>query len=195
METFGTNSWIINRNSTHLGGLRVFTYNPVPSPRLLRARSHTGLAAMPRPVSRRHLLRAVLPLLPLAGSGCGTILYPERRGQPAGRIDWGVVALDAVGLLFFFVPGVIAFAVDFSTGAIYLPPGRYSAYRAPRSHDPELARIAVPPEQLTREHIEQVVSDHTLQPVRLQRDTYESRPLTNVSEFWATHDELSVRST
>jgi len=34
-----------------------------------------------------------------------------------------VVALDAIGLLFFFVPGVIAFAVDFVTGAIYLPGG------------------------------------------------------------------------
>ena len=31
--------------------------------------------------------------------------------------------LDAVGLLFFFVPGVIAFAVDFSNGTIYLPDG------------------------------------------------------------------------
>ncbi|MDX1268386.1 MAG: hypothetical protein R3311_13565, partial [Oceanisphaera sp.] len=27
-------------------------------------------------------------------------------------------------LLFFIVPGVIAFAVDFTTGAIYLPGGR-----------------------------------------------------------------------
>ena len=55
--------------------------------------------------------------------GCGTILYPERRGQPAGKLDTDIVILDAVGLLFFLVPGVIAFAVDFSTGAIYLPPG------------------------------------------------------------------------
>ncbi len=55
--------------------------------------------------------------------GCGTILYPERRGQPAGKYDTDIVILDAVGLLFFLVPGVIAFAVDFSTGAIYLPKG------------------------------------------------------------------------
>ncbi len=52
---------------------------------------------------------------------CGTILYPERRNQRAGRIDAGVAVLDAVGLLFGIIPGVIAFAVDFSTGAIYFP--------------------------------------------------------------------------
>lgn len=56
-------------------------------------------------------------------SACGTILYPERRGQVSGEIDVGVVALNALGLLFFFVPGVIAFGVDFATGAIYLPGG------------------------------------------------------------------------
>lgn len=56
-------------------------------------------------------------------SACGTLIYPERKGQGGGRLDIGVVALDAIGLLFFFVPGVIAFAVDFATGAIYLPGG------------------------------------------------------------------------
>ncbi|MES1931359.1 hypothetical protein T35B1_02025 [Salinisphaera shabanensis T35B1] len=54
-------------------------------------------------------------------TACGVILYPERKGQVDGRIDPAVAVLDAVGLLFFIVPGVIAFAVDFATGAIYLP--------------------------------------------------------------------------
>lgn len=54
-------------------------------------------------------------------TGCGTILYPERKGQGAGRIDAGVAILDAIGLLFFIIPGVIAFAVDFNNGSIYLP--------------------------------------------------------------------------
>lgn len=43
------------------------------------------------------------------------------EGKPAGRLDWGVVALDAVGLRFFFVPGVIVLAVDFNNGTIYMP--------------------------------------------------------------------------
>jgi len=54
-------------------------------------------------------------------AGCGAIFYPERRGQRSGRIDAGVAVLDGVGLLLFIIPGVIAFAVDFGTGAIYLP--------------------------------------------------------------------------
>ncbi len=37
------------------------------------------------------------------------------------RIDPGIVALDAIGLLFYIIPGLIAFGVDFATGAIYLP--------------------------------------------------------------------------
>ncbi len=53
--------------------------------------------------------------------GCGTILYPERKGQTGGRIDTGVAVLDGIGLLLFVVPGVIAFAVDFYNGTIYLP--------------------------------------------------------------------------
>jgi len=49
-------------------------------------------------------------------------MHSERCGGPhRGRIDWKVAALDGLGLIFFFVPGVIAFVVDFSTGAIYLP--------------------------------------------------------------------------
>lgn len=71
----------------------------------------------------KHLARLlVLPLI-VGLSGCGTILHPERKGQVDGRIDPGVALLNGVGLLFFFVPGVIAFAVDFSNGTIYLPGG------------------------------------------------------------------------
>jgi hypothetical protein len=57
-------------------------------------------------------------------ASCGTILHPERRNQPAsGNIDAGIAVLDGIGLLFFIVPGVIAFAVDFSNNSIYLPRG------------------------------------------------------------------------
>ncbi|WP_063331914.1 hypothetical protein [Marinomonas sp. TW1] len=57
-------------------------------------------------------------------AACGTIIYPERRGQSHGAIDPGVAALNAVGLILFFVPGVVAFGVDFVTGSIYLPGGK-----------------------------------------------------------------------
>lgn len=54
-------------------------------------------------------------------TGCGTILYPERKGQTGGRIDTGVALLDGIGLFVFVVPGIIAYAVDFYNGTIYLP--------------------------------------------------------------------------
>jgi len=54
-------------------------------------------------------------------AGCGTIMYPERKGQKGGRIDVGVAVLDGIGLLVVLIPGIIAYAVDFSNGTIYLP--------------------------------------------------------------------------
>ncbi|WP_068830445.1 polyribonucleotide nucleotidyltransferase [Pseudomonas sp. BMS12] len=59
-------------------------------------------------------------------TACGTILYPERRGQIDGKVDIAVVGMDAIGILFFVIPGLIAFGIDFATGAIYLPDGKYS---------------------------------------------------------------------
>src|SRR5699024_221691 len=57
---------------------------------------------------------------------CGTIIYPERRGQASCKIDPAVVIMDGIGLLFWAIPGLVAFAVDFATGAIYSPSGRFS---------------------------------------------------------------------
>lgn len=67
-------------------------------------------------------LTALTALVALAGQlSCGTIIYPERRGQKGGRIDPAVVIMDGIGCLLFLIPGLVAFAVDFGTGAIYLP--------------------------------------------------------------------------
>ncbi|WP_437881719.1 polyribonucleotide nucleotidyltransferase [Pseudomonas sp. LRF_L74] len=54
-------------------------------------------------------------------SACGTLFFPDRRGQIDGKVDPLVVGLDAVGILFYVIPGLIAFGIDFATGAIYLP--------------------------------------------------------------------------
>ncbi|MGV8835232.1 hypothetical protein [Cellvibrio sp.] len=70
-------------------------------------------------------------------TACGTILHPERKGQKGGQIDPAIAIFDGIGLLFFFLPGVIAFAVDFSNGTIYLPGGRQSSLS-----DEELQRVA-----------------------------------------------------
>lgn len=70
---------------------------------------------------------------------CGTIFYPERRGQISGRIDPAIAVMDAIGLLFYIIPGLLAFAVDFITGAIYLPGGGHAQV------DPQLLRKAIQP--------------------------------------------------
>jgi hypothetical protein len=58
--------------------------------------------------------------LALQVAGCGTILYPERRGTQGGHVDTGVAVMDGLWCLLFIVPGVVAFIVDFSDGAIYV---------------------------------------------------------------------------
>jgi hypothetical protein len=81
--------------------------------------------------------------------GCGTIFYPERRGQKSGRIDPGIAILDGIGLLFFIIPGLVAYGIDFTTGAIYLPGG-------PRSSD--LMRVVyVSPRELNEEKIREIL--------------------------------------
>jgi len=66
-------------------------------------------------------LLALLVALPVAG--CGTIVFEERQGEPhSDRLDPNVLIMDGFGLLLFIVPGVVAFLVDFHSGAIYLPP-------------------------------------------------------------------------
>lgn len=93
-------------------------------------------------------------------AACGTILYPERRGQDArGDLDIGVVLLNGVGLLFFLIPGVIAYAVDFSTGAIYLPPeeeGLIDTDRSSRAPD-----LQIPTNELTAERLAAELSEKT----------------------------------
>jgi hypothetical protein len=81
------------------------------------------------------LLLGVVLVMNLAA--CGTILHPERKGQVSGRLDPGIVVLDAIGLFFFIVPGVIAFAVDFSNGTIYYPGGKRASLT-----DGEMDRIS-----------------------------------------------------
>ena len=105
--------------------------------------------------------------LALQLASCGTILHPERRGQPGGgRLDPAIVALDAVGLILFFIPGVIAFAVDFSNGTIYLPP-EYSAVDAER-----VRTVRLSPDELTPERLEQLVAEQTGRRIRLEPGAY-----------------------
>jgi len=143
------------------------------------------------PVSRRALIRTIAasalgsPLI-----GCGTILYPERRGQPAGDFDWKVVGLDAIGLLFFFVPGVVAFAVDFSNGTIYLPPEECAGQIEATSE--QLTEVSLPGDQMDVVTIEKAVSARTKKSVRLEPGKYQTHKLVNLAQFWQVRDRCQT---
>lgn len=94
-------------------------------------------------------------------TACGTILYPERKGQQSGRIDVGIAVLDGIGLLFFLIPGVIAYAVDFSTGTIYLPSGKRHSSLEPSLNTNDMEAVYVGKENLSEENIKTVIYSHT----------------------------------
>ena len=97
--------------------------------------------------------------------GCGTIMHPERKGQTGGRIDPGVAVLVAIGLLFFIIPGVIAFAVDFSNGTIYLPGTASSSLDMN-----DIKQVKFDPENTSLTDIERTIKEQTGYDVKLDRD-------------------------
>ncbi|WP_198666589.1 polyribonucleotide nucleotidyltransferase [Marinomonas shanghaiensis] len=113
-----------------------------------------------------HLARGIAAALLITQvTACGTLLYPERRGQTSGQIDVGVAALDAIGLLFFFVPGVVAFGVDFMTGAIYLPGGGVASLT-----NDELNSIKNGPDSIDVEKFKTVMAQRS--DIVLPKDTF-----------------------
>lgn len=136
------------------------------------------------PISRPkvRLCAAVLLGAMLFQSACGTIFYPERRGQTGGRIDPAIAILNGIGLLFFIIPGLIAFAIDFSTGAIYLPPDEGGS---------EGATLYLPPDQMTPERIEALIREHTGREVAISDQDVRVIELRDTSEL---DEEFRARS-
>ena len=120
-----------------------------------------------KPVTK-YLALFIAVLFLLQTAGCGSLLYPERRGQRAGRIDPGVAILNGLGLLVFIIPGVIAFAVDFSTGAIYLPGGK--SKKARRLERGNVATIKMNPGALNLATLDEILLDYTGEEVKLDSD-------------------------
>lgn len=144
-----------------------------------------------RILSRRHFLAGTFAGTVCSAAGCGTILYPERRGQSGGQLDWGVVMLDGIGLILFFIPGLIAFAVDFATGAIYLPPReeyQFSSANKPTA----LKRVTVEARPLSPAEIAQAVSAETGRSVTLEEGTYFTTELSDLDRFWLERDRLAA---
>ena len=123
-------------------------------------------------------------------AGCGTIFWPERKGQPPGQLDPKVVALDAVGLLLFFIPGVIAFAVDFNNGTIYLPPESHAKTDSSTHGWTPLRTSSKSP---TSEEIELIVQRRTGKSIRLQPGRYRATKLDSLQELADVNiDQLSL---
>lgn len=97
------------------------------------------------------LLGVSLAIYMLQSMGCGVLLYPERQGQKGGRIDPAIAILDGIGLLLFLIPGLVAFAIDFHQGTIYLPGGHAGAGQ------PSGLRAVKVDGPMTEENIERVL--------------------------------------
>lgn len=123
---------------------------------------------------KRWLKGAVIGASVIAISGCGTIFYPERKGQLSGDIDPAVAVANGVGLLFFIVPGVIAYAVDFSNGTIYLP-SRTSGDIDTQSFDEDMDIAA----------LEKLLSEQAGQPVTLQSELMKVEEVDSLDEALA----------
>jgi hypothetical protein len=108
--------------------------------------------------------------------GCGTILHPERKGQISGQIDPKIAVFDAIGLLFFFLPGIIAFAVDFNNGTIYLPGGRHASL----SPD-ELQRIS-PNGKLDQQALSALIHEKGLISANVNLETMSAKPIASMAE-------------
>lgn len=97
----------------------------------------------------KHLIRLALGVYLINSMGCGVLLYPERQGQKGGKIDPAIAILDGLGLLLYVIPGLVAFAIDFHQGTIYLPGGRSSD-----ANNPDGLRAVKVEGEMTEENIE-----------------------------------------
>ena len=139
-----------------------------------------------RRITRREWM--AIGILALPHAGCGTIFWPERKGQPPGPLDPKVVILDALGLLLFFIPGVIAFAVDFNNGTIYLPPGEHANSGGSRSR---WKKVRMSSRQPTADQLEKQVSAETGKEIQLRPGTYRVGKLETVEAL----DDLNFDQT
>lgn len=126
----------------------------------------------------------------VATPGCGTLLYPERIGQPrGGPLDWKVVALDTIGLLLFLVPGIISFVVDFHNGTIFLPP-----CDVPYHGEPVPLTQTVPLERgkISLADIEKTVEEKLAIKLDLKPGTYVTRELESLDQYRDASQKLAL---
>ena len=111
--------------------------------------------------------------------GCGTLMYPERRGQRGDRIDAGVAILDGLGLLFGIIPGVIAFAVDFSNGTIYLPHRTSLGYLDLKN----IKEVKFDPKHTSLASLERIIKNETGYEVKFDQDNIRLSKLKSLNDM------------
>lgn len=122
---------------------------------------------------------SICAVLTLQLIGCGTILYPERKGQKSGHVDVGVALLDGIGLFFFLIPGIIAYAVDFSNGTIYLPGTSMSTIDMQN-----IKQVKFDPKHSTIASIEKLITEETGYVVKLEQ------PNTKITQLRSTKEMM-----
>lgn len=120
-------------------------------------------------------------------SACGTIIYPDRaHQQERGNLDPAIVILDGIGLFFFIIPGLVAFAVDLTTGAIFFPADHVHGDRERTIFDRQ-DTSAKP----TRQEIERIVALKTGKSIDLTNNNLRVMELQGLDQFWMAHARLS----
>jgi hypothetical protein len=146
------------------------------------------------PYSRRQLFHslfgiAALPIL----SSCGTIIYPGRVNQKEhGGLDPAIVIMDAFGLFAFIIPGVIAFAVDFGTGAIYYPSGKDHTAPEKTIFD-EWKEEASKTSKIDQQTIEHFLAEKTGRSIRLEEETVLVQQLDHLDQFHTAYRQLATQ--
>lgn len=118
-------------------------------------------------------------------TGCGTLMYPERRGQTSGRIDAGVAVLDGIGLFFFIIPGIIAYAIDFSNGTIYLP-GTDTGFLDTK----DIEQVEFDPRHYTNAVMEKIIEEKTGYAVNLNHENIEVYKLKSLDDMMERFAEV-----
>lgn len=139
--------------------------------------------------NRRIILTGITTAAAALLSGCGTVLYPDRTYQEnRGGLDPAIVILDGIGLFFFIIPGLVAFAVDFTTGAIYFPAGHEPGDRERTIFDPHNSDV-----KLDQREIERIVALKTGKRINLATDDVRVMELQQLDQFWLAYAKLSDR--
>ncbi|MCA8996125.1 MAG: hypothetical protein KDA80_04050 [Planctomycetaceae bacterium] len=115
-------------------------------------------------------------------------MYPERIGQARrGPIDWKVAGLDGLFLLLFFLPGVIAFAIDWWNGTLFLPNGCYS--NNDEVPGEPFRRVELGPKP-TLKQIAAAIHRETGQEIDLESGEYYTEEISSLNEFDLAHTRL-----